>query len=197
MKRLLFIIPFVLLFLLNACGNDPPKTGLSATELAAAIDTLTAMAWTITPTPTVNPNIATMVNWLNGDLLITNSLGSTIDADYSVNKMAFLNIPNSSNLTLQIDVGCTCMNDTKCCTPERTFVVIIDSMRSHFANSGLIPQAVSQILIVSFDQKTQSQLGAVLAPWRDVQGYLLQQVSGNQLGVEVTLTTAPTISPQY
>src|ERR1041384_1463105 len=192
MKRLLLTIPLVLLSLVNACGSGP-TVSISAAQWGMVQQTLTAVAWTPTPIPTSNPNSANMVNWLNNDLLSTaNSLESTMDAEYKVTNISFQNIPNSSALRFQVDVGCICMNNSDCCIPERTFVVIIESMKRNFITTlGQVPPGVSQMLVVCFDRKTKLQIGSIFASWQDVQSYLQGNLMGHQLGMRITRTTAP------
>lgn len=189
MKRALLTAPLVLLFLLNSCINDP-QAGISAAQWTMAIETQTAAVWTITPTPTFNPNIPNMVNWLNADLMSPgHSLESTMDAEYRVNNITFPNLPA---LTFRVDVGCMCMNNANCCIPERAFVVILESLtKNSLTTLAQIPSNVSQMLVVCSDQKTKSQIGTISASWQDVHDFLMGNLSGNQLGVRVTRTIAP------
>lgn len=190
MKRLLPFIPVLLLLLVNSCVQADP---LDSTGTATAIaNTIYAAIWTATPTPTFNPAISAMVSWLNMDLVTTNALGATIDADYHVNKISFQNIPNSSALIFRVNVGCTCMNTDNCCIPERTFVVIVESMKKNRdTNLVQVPSEVSRMLVVCSDQKTKSQIGAISASWQDVQSYIWGTLDGHQLGVQVTRIAAP------
>ncbi len=66
MKRLLPILPFFVLLLLNACGNYP--VGVSPSEGTAVGKTQTAVAWTPTISPTPVPNQSKIVEWLNTEL---------------------------------------------------------------------------------------------------------------------------------
>jgi hypothetical protein len=130
-----------------------------------------------------------MVSWLNMDLSTTNSLRATIDADYHLNNISFRNIPNSQKLIIRMDVGCTCMKSAGCCTPEGTFVVIIESMKKSFPLAQ-VPPGVDQMLVVCYD-RTESQIGAISASWQDVLRYIGGTLDGHQLGVQVTRTVAP------
>ena len=187
MKRLLLIIPIVLLFLLNACGDGsagiPPPA-----QVTALWQTETAKAWTAIPTTTFNPHIPTMVSWLNIDLFNTNALGSTMDAQYSVTDIT---IRNHSPMTFRINVTCICMNDSDCCIPERTFVVILESLRRN-SGSALqqIPADVSQMMVVCSNQRN-AQIGAISVSWQAVREYLLGHLTGYELGVQVTRTGEP------
>lgn len=194
MKRLLLIVPFVLLLLLNACGSDPPTSAASSGAWTAIIGSQTATMWTITPTQTNNPYVPAMVSWLNIDLLSSNSLGSTIDAQYIVNNITFPNLPNSSSpeFIFRIEVGCSCMNTGDCCTPERTFITIVETMKKFSTSFPPIPPGVTQMMVVCSNQQTKSQIGAIVASWQNVSSYLWGPLDGHQLGVQITRTMAPT-----
>jgi hypothetical protein len=187
MKRLLLFIPILLLLFLNACGD-----GLAAmpapVQITALWQTETAKAWTAIPTTTFNPYVPTMISWLNTDLFNTNALGSTMDANYSVTDIT---IRNHSPMTFRINVNCTCRNDSDCCIPERTFVMILESLRR---NSGValqqIPQDVSQMMVVCSNERN-AQIGAILVSWQAVREYLLGHLTGYELGVQVTRTGEP------
>lgn len=190
MKRLLPFIPILLLFLLNSCvgvlpnGTDPIG--------AAVAETLTAMSWTAMPTPTFNANIPTMINWLNNDLSTVSPLGRTMDAEYHVINVSFPNASNGSGLTFRVDVGCICMNDRECCLPERTFVVILETMYKK-SNTTLaqVPTGISEIMVVCLNHQTRAQIGAISALWQDVDDYLNGRISGDQLGVRTNHIIAP------
>ena len=192
MKRLLFTTPLVLLFLLNAC--TPSAGTISSTQRAAVEQTQTAESWTPVPTPTFNPNISIMVNWLNDELTAPiNSLESTMDAKYNVINITYPHLPA---LTFRIDVNCICMNNNHCCNPERTFVVILNTLKKNSATTlGQIPNDISQIMVVSFESQSNSTMTAITASWQNIRGYLTDDVSGYQLGAQITRTIAPTMHP--
>src|SRR5215203_4172338 len=99
MKHLFFIIPIVLLFLVNSCvGIRLPSVAANETAVA---QTLTAMSWTAMPSPTFNAYVPNMIHWLNNDLAIVSPLGRTLDAEYHVIDISFKNIPNSSDLNFR------------------------------------------------------------------------------------------------
>lgn len=187
MKRLLPFIPFALFLLMNACGNGPIE--ISTAQWEAMQQTQTAAVWTAAPTQTFNPNISNMVTWLNADLVSpTNALGSTMDAKYSVTEITFR---NHSPMTFRIDVNCICMNNADCCIPERTFVVILESLRR---NSGValqqVPADVSELMVVCSNQRN-ARIGAISVSWQAVREYLLGHLTGYELGVQVTRTGEP------
>lgn len=189
MKRLLLFIPVAFVFFVNSCSlaNTPPT--ISPAQWDIMRQTETAEAWTAVPTGTFNPNISSMVTWLNGELVSSaNALGSTMDAKYSVTNIKF---ENHSPMTFRINVNCICMNNADCCIPERTFVVILDALKRNSSTTlAQVPADVSQVMVVCFD-RGNAQIGAVSASWPTVQGYLQGYVSGYELGVQVTLTVAP------
>lgn len=188
MKRLLLFIPIILLLLINSCtelpvGQDAVNTAVAQTQIA-----LTRM---VLPTPTSNPNIPNMVIWMNNDLATSNPLESTLDAEYHVINMSFPDLPNSSNLRFQVEVNCLCMNNNECCVPERTFVVIIESMRRYSGLPSLVPVEVSEVLVICSNHHTKAKVGAISAPWQDVKGYLQGSVSAYQLGALAKRVAVP------
>lgn len=188
MQRLLLFIPIAFLFLVNSCAVIPP---MPVNPLEKAVEeTLTAIASTPVPTLTPNPNIPNLIGWLNNDLSAISPLGLTLDAEYHVINMSFSNA--SHGVLFRVDMGCICMNSEKCCTPERTFVVLAESMKRN-SNTVLAQLSgnISEILVVCSDQQTKEQIGAMIAPWQDMQGYLQGYVSGYQLGVLVKQTSVP------
>lgn len=187
MKRLLLFIPIAFLFFVNSCTEFPRLTdGLIATALA---ETQIAQTRAAAPTQTFNPTIFIMVDWLNADLLSsTNALSSTMDAQYSVTDIT---IQNHSPMTFRINVTCICKNKSDCCMPERTFVVILESLKRNSPNAlAQVPADVSQMMVVCSNQDN-SPIGAITVSWQAVKEYLLGYLSGYQLGVQVTRTLAP------
>lgn len=188
MKRLFPFIPIVFLFLLNSCANGntsyPPEmwTGLAQTNLA--------LTWTASPTQTLNPAINNMQNWLNYDLSTVSPLGRAMDAEYHVIKVSFLNVPDTSSLIFRVDVRCICMSKSECCIPERTFVVLMESMKR---NPSLIqvPTGVSEIMVVCSNHQDREQLGAISAPWWDAYSFLYGNITAEQLGANAVRTVAP------
>lgn len=192
MKRLLPFAPIIFLALLNGCdsfGSPPESPGFSHTSV---IQTLTATMWTPTPTPSFNPNIPTMVTWLNGDLLTANSLGWILDAEYVVTNVSLSNMKNSQALEFRVDVLCKCVNGTECCITERTFVLLIGSLKRNGTTiMTQVPGGVSRMLVVCSDHKKHIQIGAMSASWQDVTEYLLGHLTDQQFGVRVTRAAIP------
>lgn len=182
MKRLFSFIFIVLLFFINSCTAVAAAPIISNDTGTAVAQTQTAVAWTAVPTPTLNPSIPSMIDWLNRDLSTANPLGWTLDAEYRVIDISFSNILNSSALIFQVDVHCSCIYNEDCCIPERTFVVIVDSMKRYPQFWTQIPSNTIKMIVVCSDHPNTKPIGAVTAPWPDVQGYLQGNVSGDQLG---------------
>lgn len=188
MRRLLPFIPIIFLFLFNSCANSnttyPPEmwTGLVQTNIA--------LTWTASPTQTLNPAINNMQNWLNYDLSTVSPLGRAMDAEYHVIKVSFLNVPNSSALIFRMDVRCICMSSSDCCIPERTFVVLMESMKR---NPSLIqvPTGVSEIIVVCSNHQDKEQFGAISANWSDAYGFLSGNITAEQLSANAVRTVAP------
>jgi hypothetical protein len=189
MKRLLLFIPIAFLFLVNSCVLADTPSGVPNDMGTAVANTQTATVWTVAPTQTFNPNISFMVNWLNVRLMSpTNALASTLDAKYSVTEIT---VRNHSPMTYRIDVTCICMNEADCCIPERTFVVILESLKTNTSEPfSRIPPDVSQVMVVCFNQRN-TQIGAISVSWQSVREYLLGNLTGYELGVQVTRTRVP------
>ena len=192
MKRSLPFVPILLLVLLNACSDFNSPTAAPGYIHTSVIQSLTATMWTPTPTQTFNANIPTMVTWLNADLSTANPLEWTLDAEYLVTNVSFPDVQNSQASVFRVDVRCECVNGTECCIPERTFVVIIGSMKRN-ANTILaqVPGEVSRMLVVCSDLKKHIQVGAMSASWQDVTDYLLGHLTGHQFGARVTRAAIP------
>lgn len=189
MKRLLLFIPIAFLFFINSCVLADTPSGVPSDMGTAVANTQTAAVWTVAPTQTFNPNISFMVNWLNARLMSpTNALASTLDAKYSVTEIT---VRNHSPMTFRIDVTCICMNEADCCIPERTFVVILESLKTDINETfRRVPDDVNEMMVVCSNQRNV-QIGAVSVSWQSVREYLLGNLTGYELGVQVTRTLAP------
>lgn len=189
MKHLFLIILLLLLFLASSCTGSMMLAPQNNVGTAIA-GTYMAMTLTAAPTPTPNPNIPNLIGWLNNDLSTVSPLGWTLDAEYHVTNVSFANA--AGGMTFSVEVGCICMNNEKCCTPERTFVVVAESMKRN-ANTVMaqVPGEISNIIVVCSNQQSKEQIGAMTVSWQDMQGYLQGYVSGYQLGTRVTRVGGP------
>lgn len=187
MKRVVFVIPIVLLMILNACASDvsavAPPVGTAVGE------TQTASVWTPTISPTPDPNESKIVEWLNAELSQADALEQTVDAKYQVVDVSFPAV-NGAATTIRVDVRCECAMNGQCCVPERTFVVTVGSLKKR-ADKILeqVPGTVIELKVVCYDHLTQ--VGAMSAAWADVKGYLLEQINGFQLGSRVYRSSLP------
>jgi hypothetical protein len=189
MKRLLPFIPIILLLFL---GNSCIGTNLAVVT-----------ALTLTPIPQINPAMTQVINALNSDLSTISPLGSNMDAQYYVVSILLLNSPSESEQTARMNVDCICMNDTDCCTPERTFVVIVESMRrTYYANipNTNLPNSnnytlafskVREFTVVCINHRTKINIDAMSVAWQDVLSYLSNPSTAPQLGGNVHHTTLP------
>ena len=188
MKRLFPFIPIFLLLLINSCavvpsiGSDPVATGIAGTYIA--------LTRTAAPTPTYNPHISEMENWLDNDLSTVSPLGRSMDAQYHVIKVSFTNVPDSSNLIFRVDVGCLCIKSTECCIPERTFVALMEAMKRN-PNLINVPGGVTEVVVVCSEFQSGEQIGAISATWTDTYNFLHDYINGEQLSANTTRIAVP------
>lgn len=188
MKRLLPILPFFVLLLLNACGNYP--VGVSPSEGTAVGKTQTAVAWTPTISPTPVPNESKIIEWLNAELSSADALEQTLVAKYQVVDVSFPMESNGVRATILVNVRCECATYGQCCNPEQMFVVIIQSMKQRQEKIiGEIPLTVNKMKVVCYDHMTQFAI--MSASWSDVKNYLQDHINGYQLGSRVIRGDAP------
>jgi hypothetical protein len=176
MKRLLPLIPIILIFLINSCITYP-TSNIGATS---------------TTIPTEDSVITAMIKSLNYDLATISPLGSVMDAQYYVIDVLFLDIPNTSERNIQVNVKCTCMNDTDCCLPERTFVMIVESMRRNNSHNTLQSYGIfREFTVVCSNQQTGQPIKPMTVAWKDVKGYLTDPGRAYELGGHVNHTPVP------
>lgn len=190
MKRFLFIIPFILLLPLNACGTPP---GVVPTDMGTAVgQTQTAAMWTptITPTSTPDPNESMIVVLLNSELPEDNMLDrmkqleTAIGARYQVVDVAFTGENNMAEV-FKVFVQCECATTAPCCSPERMFTVTMRAMEVN-ATSILrdVPETVRHLSVVCRDHG--EQFAVLSVGWEDVKGFLRGEINGLQFGSRVT-----------
>jgi len=187
MKRVLFVVPIVLLILLNACIGD--VTAIAPPVGTAVGETQTASVWTPTISPTPDPNESKIVEWLNAELSNADALEQTLDARYQVVDVSFP-VVNGLASVIRMDVRCECATNGQCCTPERTFVVTVGSLKKRSEKIlEQVPGTVNELRVVCYDHLTQ--VGVMSASWMDVKSYLLEQLNGYQLGSRVYRSSVP------
>ena len=180
MRRMIAAISFVLLLALVACV----ASDLSTAQMNSAVQTLTATVLPPTITPTPDPDESAIVLLLNHGLEQTaDPLSQTVDARYQVIDASFpLDINNNAS-TFLIEVRCECVNGL-CCTPERTFVMVVNAMQSVADKiARQIPGTVTNMQVACLDHT--SSIGMVLVAWNDMAEYLTGKINGFQLGGRV------------
>lgn len=188
MKRFLFVIPFLLLILLNACGNTPAQ--ITPFEGTAVGETQTATMWTPTITSTPDPNESKIVEWLNAELSGADALEQILDASYQVQDVLFPPASSGSSVVFRVDVRCQCAVNAQCCVPERIFVTALSAMKNR-ADKILeqVPPDVSELKVVCFNNG--QYFAVVAALWQDVRDYMQKQLNGYQFGSRVYRSTIP------
>lgn len=180
LKRLRVLLPVCMFIFVSACGVDSVQIPNDTGTAVALTQTATVQPPTATSTP--NPDEAKIVEWLNEYLNSTDGLQQTFDVKFQVGDVFFSNgIGNTPPTTFRLDTHCECANNQSCCTPERTFVMIMWAMK----NRGdkiieQVPSSVVDIQVVCFDHGTQ--VGIVVASWQDVKDYISDRINGYQLG---------------
>ncbi len=187
LKRLL---PFLLLVFLIACSPDLSDPAIQH----AVIQTLTATAWTPTPSATPKPNTLGVVDILNSAMIGSDSLEETIDARFSVlDSQVLLDQSTKQALTLQIDVDCEWVFSDGC-TPEGSFVVLMRAFRANGKTFKKIcddiPPTIRSLHVVTFDRMIRR--GMLAASWDDIKEYVAGSINGNQFGSRtVRITSTP------
>lgn len=185
MKRIVLIILPALVWALVSCAE-----ALSTAQLASAVQTLTATVLPPTPTSTPDPDESAIVMTLNRGLDQTiDPLSQTIDARYQVVDASFAPGADLQAATFRVDVRCECAGST-CCTPERTFVVIVNAMKTGFEKiARQVPVSVMEMQVVTFDRS--AQIGMVVVAWRDMADYFGGTINGFQLGARAIRLAGP------
>jgi len=187
MKRLLPFIPVIFLFLFNSCtGAD---SGIPEDVGTAVANTQTAVMWTPTLTPTLDPNEPKILEWLNAGLP-SDELEVTLDTKYQVVDVTFPFVPGSSSNVFRVDIRCQCAIGNQCCVPERMFVVTMWAMKAR-ADKIIeqVPGSTSQVKVICFDHVVL--IGVMAASWADVRGYLREDINGYQLGSRTYRSSLP------
>ena len=193
MKRFLFVIPFLLFILLNACGNTAAQ--ITPFEGTAVGETQTATMWTPTITSTPDPNESKIVEWLNAELSSAelssaDALEQILDASYQVQDVLFPLAASGSSIVFRVDIRCQCAVNTQCCVPERIFVAALSAMKNRADKiMEQVPSNVSELKVVCFNNGINIAVEAAL--WQDAKSYLLKEINGYQFGSRVYRSTLP------
>jgi hypothetical protein len=182
MKRFSFVVPVILLILLNACGSPgtteggifitftptftpPPPTALDTSTIVAKLNSTIETAETITP-------IA--------------ELEQTMGARYKILDVTFLQEKDGTS-TFQVKTNCECAANGQCCSHEQTF---IKTMRAIYLYKdqiiglvSLVSEPVKYMNVLCYDHESQYVVMHVL--WNDVEEFLSGRLTGSQLASRV------------
>jgi len=185
MKLLILALLLISALLLASCGDV-----LSAAQMASAVQTLTATVLPPTHTSTPDPDESAIVMLLNKGLEQTSDpLSQTIDAHYQVVDASFQLGTNMQVSTFRIDARCECIA-AACCTPERTFVVIVAAMKPAMEKiARQVPSTVTEVQVVCLDRTTP--VGMISVAWYDLKGYFTGAINGFQLGARTVRMLGP------
>jgi hypothetical protein len=188
MKRFLPAIPVFLLLFLYACGNATPSV-VPAEMGTAVAQTQTAVMWTPMPTSTPDPDEAKIVEWLNASLSGMDSLERTVDAHYQINDVVFT-MEVFLPVIFQVNMRCECAMNSRCCVPERMFVVAMHAMKAQSEKViGQVPGNTVELHLNCYDRQTL--IGVMVVNWSDVEGYFKEKINGYQLGARVRKVNLP------
>jgi hypothetical protein len=186
LKRALPFLPILIFIAFSAC-TAMPQDGISSGAVTSVIQSLTATMWTPTPSPTPEPNLAIIMNTLNGVIIDSDPLGETVAAKFNVLDVHFPAEPSSGQrLTMQIDVECEWIL-TDSCTPEESFVRL---MHGFDANDKVIkkvaaevPATVKSLEVSTFNHRVKD--GTITVNWGDVLDFATGKITGNELGARI------------
>jgi hypothetical protein len=191
-QRPFFILMLLLIIPLHACGTASAVFGGVPGPVGTAVaQTQTATVWTPTLSPTPVPNESKIVGWLNDELLSSeHALQQTLDARYQVVDIRFPISSSNVAAIMRVDIRCECATQGGCCTPERTFVMVMEAMQKrHEKILEQVPATVSELRVVAYDHT--NYLNTMAASWSDVKNYLNGDLNGAQLGARVVRSTPP------
>ena len=187
-KRALPIFPILVLI---ACVPDVSDPNIQA----AVINSLTATSWTptpVTPSATPQPNTTDIVEILNNAMIGLDPLAETVLAKHSViDAQVVMDHTMQQATILRILVDCEWIfSDT--CTPESTFVVLMNTFSSNVKVIKRIieqiPTTITTLEMIAFDQ--MSQTSTITIGWGDVVAFSFGDINGQQLGSRIFRTSA-------
>jgi hypothetical protein len=189
----LLLISYYFYKLVILLNSDIPSAVLYAQQTIAAASFTPKVVYYPTPSlSTPDPRANIIVSKLNESLSLTiDPLSASLDARYQVVDVSFLN--NNTNqplITLAISVRCECVNNSNCCTPERTFIAIVDAMKAtHEVIYTQVPTTVIQVQVSCFEHSRQ--IGTAIVGWSDLIEYFRGTTNGYQLGNRVMILSTP------
>jgi hypothetical protein len=187
-KRALPILPVLVLI---ACVPDVSDPNIQA----AVINSLTATSWTptpVTPSATSQPNTTEIVEILNSAMIGLDPLAETVLAKHSViDAQVVMDHTMQQATILRIHVDCEWIfSDT--CTPESTFVVLMNTFSSNVKVIKRIieqiPTTITTMEMIAFDQMSQTNM--ITIGWGDVVAFSFGDINGQQLGSRIFRTSA-------
>jgi hypothetical protein len=187
LKRWIVLAP---LLFFAACG---PIDGVN---LPAAIQTLTATAWTpppTTPTWTPVPPTGKIVDALNNAIVGVDPLAETIGSRFSVVDVRVITEPpNNISGILRIDVECEWVYSDSC-TCEESFARVMRALRTNEKVRERIhesvPATVHTLQLASYNHMIPD--GMIIVMWPDVLAYMDETINGNQLGSRIVRLPSP------
>lgn len=179
----------MLAFFLTGCGQT---TNLSAQQFDMALQTLTATALPPTVTPTPNPDESAIVLLLNRGLNESiDPLSQTLDARYQAVDVSFPLGASQLPESFLVQVRCECaFGGVNCCTPERTFVVVVTAMQTTITKIATqVPNSVINFQVSCSNQN--AWIGTMSVAWRDLLEYYSGNINGFQLGARSVRLAGP------
>jgi hypothetical protein len=193
-KRSLILIPIILLVIINACQPSDPTNTVHQADTANAIASLTAT--NMPPSiPTATPDSNTMVIYLNSQpteefTVRLGQLEDTMGASYKFLNVEFL--PTEGTKTIfQVDVGCHCARNGRCCSRQRGFVYTMLKMKPYANYFGTaVPSTIMYMNVVTFDD--ERPLPGISVDWVNVLSFLQTSgMDGNRFGFQITAAPMP------
>ena len=185
-KRALPFFP-ILIFLAFAACTAMPENGISPEAATSVIQSLTATMWTPTATPIPEPDLAAIIDGLNGVIVDSDPLRETIEAKFNVLDVHFPVESNSNQiLVMQVDMECEWII-TNSCIPEESFANL---MHGFAANDKVtkriaaqVPVTVRSLEVTTFNHRIRN--GRITVNWQDVLDFAAGKINGNQLGARI------------
>ncbi len=187
LKRVLPFFPILVILVFTACTATPQPSEIPSGAVTSFIQSMTAAAWTATPSVTPEPNTPTIIETLNSAIVDSDPLGETIEAKFDILDVRFpIDITSKRVLTMQIDIECEWIF-TDSCTPEETFVNLMKGFDPKHKLidkiSSQVPATVEIVEVTTFDHRVQN--GKIMVRWKDVVDYATGKINGNQLGSRI------------
>jgi len=183
-----FVIIIILLFVsIGACAV--PNDQLDPSAVTFVVQTQTAAMWTptpITPSPTIVPKQAVIVDALNGAIRGADPLMEALDAKFYVTDIGFDMSGNpSATTTLRINVECEWVLE-RSCTVERAFVVLMHAFQREDVRNKVkeqVPKTIEAVQVIAFDH--MNQIGTMTSQWKDIMAFANGNITGDQLAYRV------------